>query len=66
VVYVAARAVRAIIINEPLSVIINEMPNVDYVLRICLDIYLVREAGDFEMEEDLFAKLIFLFRQVSR
>lgn len=38
------------------------MPNADYVHKICLDIYLVREAKDFILEEDLFAKLIFLFR----
>lgn len=38
------------------------MPNPDPVLDLCKDIYLVREAKDFFMEEDLFAKLIFLFR----
>ena len=27
-----------------------------------MDIYLVRESGELELEEDLFAKLIFLFR----
>ena len=30
--------------------------------ELCLDIYLVREARDFVLEEDLFAKLIYLFR----
>nr|CAD7448100.1 unnamed protein product [Timema bartmani] len=30
--------------------------------RLCLDIYLVRESGEFALEEDLFAKLVFLYR----
>lgn len=30
--------------------------------QLCLDIYLVRESGELALEEDLFAKLIFLYR----
>jgi hypothetical protein len=30
--------------------------------QLCLDIYLVRESGALDLEEDLFAKLIFLYR----
>ena len=33
-----------------------------YLLQLCLDIYLVREIGELNLEEDLFAKLIFLYR----
>jgi len=32
------------------------------ILQLCLDIYLVRESGELALEEDLFAKLIFLYR----
>jgi hypothetical protein len=38
------------------------MPCVDRVLQLCLDIYLVRESREFGLEEDLYAKLIFLYR----
>lgn len=40
----------------------DDMPNVDRVLQLCADVYLVREAGEFALEEDLFAKLVFLYR----
>jgi hypothetical protein len=33
-----------------------------YLLQLCLDIYLVRESGELDLEEYLFAKLIFLYR----
>ncbi|PAV90088.1 hypothetical protein WR25_25273 [Diploscapter pachys] len=61
-VIVVGRLIRGVFTNDPLSVIISEIPNPDHLLKICLDIYLVREAKDFLLEQDLFAKLIFLFR----
>ena len=39
------------------------VPNtLDPVLQLCLDIYLVRECHELCLEEDLYAKLIFLYR----
>ena len=33
-----------------------------FLFQLCLDIYLVRESGELDLEEDLFAKLVFLYR----
>lgn len=39
-----------------------ELPYVDNILQLCLDVYLVREMHEFRLEEDLYAKLIFVYR----
>jgi len=39
-----------------------ELPNPDFLLKLCLDIYLVRECGELMVEEDLFCQLLFLYR----
>lgn len=40
----------------------DDLPYVDRILQLCSDIYLAREQGDLKLEEDLYAKLIFLYR----
>ncbi|XP_050528332.1 piezo-type mechanosensitive ion channel component-like isoform X3 [Daktulosphaira vitifoliae] len=44
------------------KIMFDDMPYVDRILQLCLDIYLVRESGELDLEEDLFAKLVFLYR----
>ncbi|XP_031619192.1 piezo-type mechanosensitive ion channel component-like isoform X2 [Contarinia nasturtii] len=44
------------------DIIQKDLPYVDRILQLCSDIYLVREQCDFKLEEDLYAKLIFLYR----
>ena len=61
-VLLVGRLIRGAVTNQPLDVIISEIPNPDHLLKICMDIYLVREAHDFILEQDMYAKLIFLFR----
>lgn len=62
IVLVAGRILRGIFAGVLFKIMFEDMPNVDRVLQLCYDIYLVREAGEFSLEEDLFAKLVFLFR----
>lgn len=44
------------------SIWLEDIPNVERIYNIVMDIYLVREMHCFVIEEDLFAKLIFLMR----
>ncbi|BFZ13182.1 hypothetical protein BsWGS_16220 [Bradybaena similaris] len=56
------RLMRLSTTNQYLTIMFRELPDVDGFLQLCLDIYLVREMKEFRMEEDLYAKLIFLYR----
>lgn len=40
----------------------EELPYVDRILKLCNDIHFVRETKEYRLEEDLYAKLIFLYR----
>ncbi|XP_071053073.1 piezo-type mechanosensitive ion channel component isoform X2 [Onthophagus taurus] len=61
-VFLVSRFLRGFFSEICFKIMFDDMPNVDRVLQLCHDIYLVREAGEFCLEEDLFAKLVFLFR----
>ncbi|XP_066250610.1 piezo-type mechanosensitive ion channel component isoform X3 [Euwallacea similis] len=61
-VFVASRILRGIFADQVAKIMFEDLPNVDRILQLTLDVYLVREAREFALEEDLFAKLIFLFR----
>ncbi|XP_028128459.1 piezo-type mechanosensitive ion channel component isoform X5 [Diabrotica virgifera virgifera] len=41
---------------------LDDMPNVDRLYNLCLEIYLVRDMKCYDMEEYLYAKLIFIMR----
>ncbi|XP_049533758.1 piezo-type mechanosensitive ion channel component isoform X3 [Anopheles darlingi] len=60
---VFSRMLRTSIFSGASSkIMFEDLPYVDRVLQLCLDIYLVRESCEFTLEEDLFAKLLFLYR----
>ncbi|XP_046843145.1 piezo-type mechanosensitive ion channel component 1-like [Xenia sp. Carnegie-2017] len=61
-VWLVGKFVRLFFTSISYRIMFDEMPDVDKVFKLCLDIYMVRETKDFELEEDLFAKLMFLYR----
>jgi hypothetical protein len=62
-IFVFSRMLRSTIFaGASTKIMFEDLPYVDRVLQLCLDIYLVRESYEFTLEEDLFAKLIFLYR----
>ncbi|KAM4689740.1 piezo-type mechanosensitive ion channel component 2 [Discoglossus pictus] len=62
VVLVIGKFVREFFSGISHTIMFEELPNVDRILKLCTDIFLVRETGELELEEDLYAKLIFLYR----
>jgi len=62
VVYATCRLLRGWVLAHPVRLILAEAADVDGMLQLCLDIFLVREMRDFCLETDLYAKLLFLLR----
>lgn len=54
--------IRSQLFEQMAEVWIDDMPYVDRVYHLCLEIYLCREEKVYVMEEELFSKLIFLMR----
>ncbi|KAJ8729263.1 hypothetical protein PYW08_000844 [Mythimna loreyi] len=61
-VFLASRVLRGFFSGIYTRIMFDDLPNADRLLQLCLDIYLVREALELALEEDLFAKLVFLYR----
>uniref|UniRef100_A0A8C3XPR6 Piezo type mechanosensitive ion channel component 1 n=1 Tax=Chelydra serpentina TaxID=8475 RepID=A0A8C3XPR6_CHESE len=62
IVLVIGKFVRGFFSEISHSIMFEELPCVDRILKLCQDIFLVRETGELELEEELYAKLIFLYR----
>nr|XP_006818270.1 PREDICTED: piezo-type mechanosensitive ion channel component 2-like [Saccoglossus kowalevskii] len=61
-VLVVGRFVRMFVSGISYRIMFEELPNPDRILRLCLDIFMVRESNEFLLEEELTAKLIYLYR----
>ncbi|KAL7042426.1 hypothetical protein ACKWTF_001133 [Chironomus riparius] len=63
VVLVCSRILRSALMNSgTVNMIVEELPSPDKILNLCRNIYMVREAKQYSLEEDLVAKLFFLYR----
>ncbi|KAI7813887.1 piezo-type mechanosensitive ion channel component 1 isoform X2 [Triplophysa rosa] len=62
VVLVIGKFVRGFFSEISYSIMFEELPCVNRILKLCMDIFLVRETGELELEEELYSKLIFLYR----
>ncbi|NWS61966.1 PIEZ1 protein, partial [Chunga burmeisteri] len=62
IVLVIGKFVRGFFSEISHSIMFEELPCVDRILKLCQDIFLVRETGELEGGEELYAKLIFLYR----
>jgi len=61
-VLVIGRFVRMWLQGLSFRIMFVELPTPDFLLKLCLDIYLVRECGELMVEEELFSQLLFLYR----
>ena len=61
-VWLVGKFVRLYFTSISFRIMFDEMPNVNRVVNLCLEIYMARESAELELEEDLFAKLLFLYR----
>ena len=62
VVLVISKFLRNYVNSLALNLIVEEMPYPDNLLKLCDDIFTVREAKNFILEEILVGRLIFIFR----
>lgn len=61
-VFVSGKLLRSFFINTSQTIMFDEFPDVDKIMQLCLNIYMARENKEFRLEEELFAKLLFLYR----
>lgn len=63
IVFVIGRFMRSTLIDGlSRRMIYEEMPQVERIYNLCIELYLVRECRDYRLEEELFAQLHFLYR----
>ena len=65
-VLVLGRLIRNAISSLPSQILLDEIVNPDQLLKLCNDIFTVRESGDFKLEEILVGKLFAIFRSPEK
>lgn len=61
-VWLVGKFVRLFFTSISYRIMFDEMPNVNRILKLCHEIYMARESKELELEEDLVAKLLYLYR----
>ena len=61
VVMVAAKFIQDHFLGIAHSIMYDQLPDVDSVLGLCKDIFLVRKLGELQLEQELSARLTFLY-----
>ncbi|XP_067928761.1 piezo-type mechanosensitive ion channel component 1-like [Watersipora subatra] len=61
-VFVVGQFIRTLTSGGSYVIMFNDLPNVDKIMKICKDLYFVRENGELDLEEELYAKLVYLYR----
>ena len=66
VVLVISKFVRNYVNSLALDIMVDQIPYPDRLLELCDDIFNVREAKNFVLEEVLVGRLIYIFRSPQR
>jgi len=61
-VLVVAKFLRMWTEDRAYRILFEELPNPDYIVALCKDICVSRENQEWCIEEELFAKLLYLYR----
>ena len=66
VVLVIGRLIRSSVSSLPADLLLDEIVNPEKLLKLCNDIFVVRESRNFELEEILVGKLFAIFRSPDK
>jgi len=61
-VFAFGRFLRLYVLNMSQRIMYEDIPDCSFVLELCSDIFSARSDGEYELEEDMYAELIQLYR----
>uniref|UniRef100_A0A914YPY7 Piezo non-specific cation channel R-Ras-binding domain-containing protein n=1 Tax=Panagrolaimus superbus TaxID=310955 RepID=A0A914YPY7_9BILA len=62
IVFLLGQYIRGFVVDSMQMIMFEELPNVDKILDLCHKIFFVRDVSRFDLEEALYANLVFIFR----